>query len=173
MSVRSAYDGVAINKRSAEECLFIRSISESECIRKLMKTLISPLRATAEGLGTRETGTGQSSLLSPDGSSNPVNSAYDQTAMTDGDCPLLEASPSPSGAEYAGQAKASRVAMTILQPASDSERHAGKASVPISQGEGRVSSPRAGPGLPQAAEATCSHSALLSPGCPASATPAN
>lgn len=37
MSLPSVYDTVAINKRSAEEWLFIRSISQSEHIKKPMK----------------------------------------------------------------------------------------------------------------------------------------
>lgn len=37
MSFPSVYDSVAINKRSAEEWLFIRSISRSECVKKPMK----------------------------------------------------------------------------------------------------------------------------------------
>lgn len=38
MSFPSVYDTVAINKRSAEEWLFIRSISQSEHIKKPMKS---------------------------------------------------------------------------------------------------------------------------------------
>lgn len=38
MSFPSVYDTVAINKRSAEEWLFIRSMSQSELIKKPVKS---------------------------------------------------------------------------------------------------------------------------------------